>query len=121
MRWLLPAYVLALVIFAVGLYLTFAGPEGVLHRDSLSHAVVGGRSGTLATSVPLPAAATATPTSAPANGKLPMSEPRLVMIGVDETKGPALTLNLRFAPALTATLRVDAIEDRKSTRLNSSH
>src|SRR3546814_17150584 len=39
-----------------------------------------------------------------------MSEPRLVMIGVDETKGPALTLNLRFAPALTAPLRVDAID-----------
>src|SRR3546814_11524459 len=83
----------------------FRSPEGVLHRESLSHAVVGGRSGTLATSVPLPAAATATPTSAPANGKLPMSEPRLVMIGVDETKGPAMTLNLRFAPALTAPLR----------------
>src|SRR3546814_19394169 len=35
MRWLLPAYVLALVLFAVGLYLTFAGPEGVLPPDSL--------------------------------------------------------------------------------------
>src|SRR3546814_12560763 len=77
MRWLLPAYVLALVIFAVGLYLTFAGPEGVLHRDSLSHAVAGGRSGTLATSVPLPAAATATPTSPPPHANLPVSDPRL--------------------------------------------
>lgn len=110
MRWLLPAYVVALVVLAVGLYLTFAGPQGVLHRDALSRAVAGGSASTQAGSAPPPTADAGTPRPAQAQAKLPASDPRLVMIGVDEAKGPALTLNLRFAPALAAPLRVDVID-----------
>jgi len=104
MRWLLPAYALALVALAVGLYLSFAGPSGLLHRDAFSRAVSAGTAGadSTATAVAPAAAVSAPPTEAAA-----APEPRLVMIGIDQAKGPALTLNLRFAPALVAPLRVD--------------
>lgn len=110
MRWLLPAYAVALIVFAVGLYLTFVGPQGVLQHDALSRAVAGGSNPAAMRPATLPVAATAAPEAAPAIANLPAPDPRLVMIGVDEAKGPALTLNLRFAPALAAPLRVDVID-----------
>jgi MSHA biogenesis protein MshN len=107
MRWLLPAYALALIVLAVGLYLSFAGPNGLLRRDAFSRAVGSG-----ATSMESTAAAVAptVTTPEPQASTAPTREPRLVMIGIDEAKGPALTLNLRFAPALSAPLRVDVVD-----------
>lgn len=104
MRWLLPAYALALLVLAFGLYLAFAGPQGLLHRDAFSRALRAGTAGADAGPAMAPPAA---PASSLQTAVATPSAPRLVMIGVDEAKGPALTLNLRFAPALVAPLRVD--------------
>jgi len=107
MRWLLPAYALALIVLAVGLYLSFAGPNGLLRRDAFSRVVATGAAGADSTAVAVvPTVAVPDPQASNA----PAREPRLVMIGIDEAKGPALTLNLRFAPALSAPLRVDVVD-----------
>jgi len=99
-RWLVPVYALVLVALAVALYFAVAGPNGLLRRDALSRAVT----------ERAPAPATGTTTAAGATSAAPTAAvtPRLVMIGVDEAQGPALTLRLRFAPALTTPLRVNA-------------
>ncbi|MDP1698111.1 MAG: tetratricopeptide repeat protein [Xanthomonadaceae bacterium] len=107
MRWLLPAYALALVALAVGLYLSFTGPNGLLRSDSFSRAVSAGTAGADAR-VAGNASNAAAPD--PQANTVPPQPPRLVMIGIDEAKGPALTLNLRFAPALAAPLRVDVVD-----------
>lgn len=106
MRWLLPAYALALIVLAVGLYLSFAGPNGLLRRDAFSRAVGSGATSMESTAAAAPSVAAPDPQA----GTAPAREPRLVMIGIDEAKGPALTLNLRFAPALAAPLRVDVVD-----------
>lgn len=104
MRWLLPVYALALLLLALGLYLSFAGPNGLLRRDAFSHALSAGTAGV--DSAAVAAAPSGAAPSAPA-AAAPAPPARLVMIGIDEANGPALTLNLRFAPALAAPLRVD--------------
>ena len=107
MRWLLPAYALALVVLAVGLYLSFTGPNGLLRSDSFSRAVSAGTAGADARVAGNTSIAAAPD---PQANTVPPQPSRLVMIGVDEAKGPALTLNLRFAPALAAPLRVDVMD-----------
>ncbi|MDX2299342.1 MAG: tetratricopeptide repeat protein [Xanthomonadaceae bacterium] len=108
-RWLLPVYALVLAALAVALYVAVAGPNGLLRRDAYSRALA-----EPAAPAPAPRVADA----APANANVPDAPaaaaqvPRLVMIGVDEAQGPALTLRLRFAPALATPLRVNASEGR---------
>jgi MSHA biogenesis protein MshN len=107
-RWLLPVYALVLVALAVALYLAVAGPNGLLRRDAYSRALA-----EPAAPAPAPAPAPdATPANVPDAPTAAAQAPRLVMIGVDEAQGPALTLRLRFAPALATPLRVNASEGR---------
>lgn len=106
-RWLLPVYALTLVALAVALYVAVAGPNGLLRRDALSRAMA-------EPAAPAPAlqAADAAPVIVADAPAAVAQVPRLVMIGVDEAQGPALTLRLRFAPALATPLRVNASEGR---------
>lgn len=103
-RWLLPVYALTLVGLSVALYFAVTGPNGLLRGDSFSRAVPA-RAPTPVAPVPAPVSA------APIASAVDLT-PRLVMIGVDEARGPALTLRLRFAPALTSPLRVNAVDQR---------
>lgn len=105
-RWLLPVYALALVGVAVALYIAVAGPDGLLRRDAFSRAQPVSAP-TPAVPVPVPAVVASAPPAPTV-----IVAPRLVMIGVDEAQGPALTLRLRFAPALTTPLRVNAVDGR---------
>lgn len=107
-RWLLPVYALVLVALAVALYLAVAGPNGLLRRDAYSRALAEPAAPASAPA-PTPDAA---PASVPDAPTALAQGPRLVMIGVDEAQGPALTLRLRFAPALATPLRVNAGEGR---------
>lgn len=104
-RWLLPVYALTLVGLSVALYFAVAGPGGLLRRDAFSRAVPA----PVPASTPVAAVAAAVATAA---APAVAATPRLVMIGVDEARGPALTLRLRFAPALTSPLRVNVVDRR---------
>lgn len=107
-RWLIPLYALGLAALAMSIYVTVAGPNGLLQRDSYSRA----------THEPVAATTSANsavrdkPIAASAVAPVAKVAPRLVMIGIDEASGPALTLRLSFAPALSAPLRVNAAEGR---------
>ena len=83
MRWLLPAYALALVALAVGLYLSFTGPNGLLRNDSFSRAV---SAGTAAADASVASNASIAAAPDPQANTVPPQPSRLVMIGVDEAK-----------------------------------
>lgn len=102
LRWLLPAWLGALVVLAVGLYLAFAGRGGVFERDSLARAL----------RVPAAPVAASTPVPPPAAEAAPVVPARLLLLALEQGEGGQLRLLLRFAPALHAPLRVVANDGR---------